>query len=40
MELKMKDLFKIFLLSTLFGSFMLAWGVNEVDYLDSMIEHH
>ena len=36
----MKDLFKLFLLSTLFGSSMLAWGVNEVDYLDSIIEHH
>jgi HSP20 family protein len=36
----MKELLKVLLLLTLFCSSMLAWGVSEVDYLDSMIEHH
>jgi HSP20 family protein len=40
MEVKMMDSLKVFLLSTLFGFSMLALGMSEVDYLDSMIVHH
>jgi HSP20 family protein len=36
----MRNLLKVFLLSAVLGSSTLAWGISEVDYLDSMINHH